>query len=208
MSSAAIHGLFPAACLAASVTSCDNREAFRRPEPGLERMLIQPRSKPYRASPDFPDGRMMRTPPEGTLSREQARAGGALASRGRAADSYALQVPIPLTAATLRRGRKAFETICATCHGVLGDGVSFVAEKMELRKPPSLFEVRIVALPPGQVFDVVSNGYGLMPSFSAALAVEERWAVVGYLDVLRRSRAMKLAELPPDLQRHFAEARP
>lgn len=191
-----------------SAVACENRQAFRRPEPGLERMLVQPRSKPYRASSGFSDGRMMRTPPRGTLAREDEHAGEPLVSAGRTAQGYATRVPIRLTAAVLRRGRAVFEDVCATCHGVLGNGVSFVAEKMELRKPPSLFEPRIAALPPGRVFEIASVGYGLMPSFAAMLSVDDRWAVVGYLQVLRSSRATKLSELPPDLQRHFSEARP
>ncbi|HET9933433.1 MAG TPA: cytochrome c [Polyangiaceae bacterium] len=201
------HGLV-AALFATLLFGCDNRQAFRRPEPGLERMLTQPRSKPYRASTLFGDGRVMRTPPRGSVSREAVHSGDLLVTEGRTAQGYATRVPLRLTTEVLQRGRTAFENVCATCHGVLGTGVSFVAEKMELRKPPSLFEPRIVALPPGRVFEIVSRGYGLMPSFDALLGIDARWAVVGYLDVLRASRAIKLAELPPDLQRRFAEVTP
>ena len=45
------------------------------------------------------------------------------------------------------RDARRFETFCAACHGVLGDGTSVVAAKMALRKPPSLQEARIRALP-------------------------------------------------------------
>jgi mono/diheme cytochrome c family protein len=101
-----------------------------------------------------------------------------------------------MTRALLDQGHAAFDRVCATCHGVLGDGVSVVAEKMELRKPPSLHEARIRGLAPGQVFEIVSVGYGMMPSLAALLDVDERWAVVAYLDALRLSQAAPIAALP------------
>lgn len=196
------------AVLAVALSACENRQAFRRPEPGLERMLTQPRGKAYGASRFFSDGRTMRMPPQGTVSREAEYAGDTAASTGRTASGYAERIPIPLSVDALRHGRSVFESVCATCHGILGDGVSFVAEKMEFRKPPSLFEARIVALSPGRTFEVITQGYGFMPSYAAMLSVEDRWAVIGYLGALRMSRAVKLAELPPDVQAHFRGAQP
>lgn len=196
------------ASLVACLSACENRQAFRRPEPGLERMLTQPRTRAYAASAFFADGRTMRMPPEGTISREAQHAGDATAASGRTAEGYAARIPVHLSAEALRRGRSCFENVCATCHGILGDGVSFVAEKMEFRKPPSLFEARIVAMSPGRVFEVITAGYGLMPSYAAMLSVDDRWAVIGYMDALRMSRGVKLADLPPDLQARFMEAKP
>ena len=113
-----------------------------------------------------------------------------------------------MTRASLEAGRAAFERVCATCHGVLGDGNSVVAEKMELRKPPSLHEARIAQLPAGKVFQVASVGYGLMPGYAALLSVEERWAIVGYLGALRLSQAAPVASLPPFMQAELRRAAP
>jgi len=43
-----------------------------------------------------------------------------------------------------------------------------------------------------------------MPSFAAQLGIEDRWAVVAYVQALQLSQATKLAELPEDLQREAA----
>lgn len=202
----ASHYLRGVAAIALLAGGCNNRQAFTRPEPGLERMLQQPRGKPYRASRFFEDGRMMRVPPPGTVRHDGPRGGDTLIATGADAAGYARRVPIRLTADVLRHGRAVFEDVCATCHGILGDGVSFVAEKMELRKPPSFFEPRLMQLSPGRIFEIASKGYGLMPSYAGVLSAEDRWAVIGYIDALRVSQSAKLAELPPELQRQFREA--
>jgi mono/diheme cytochrome c family protein len=182
--------------LGVAAASCDNRQAFHTPEPGLERMLQQPRGDHYAASTFFADGRVMRTPPPFSVAREQPAVGDRKLETGRDANGYAEKLPVPMTRALLDQGHAAFDRVCATCHGVLGDGVSVVAEKMELRKPPSLHEARIRGLAPGQVFEIVSVGYGMMPSLAALLDVDERWAVVAYLDALRLSQAAPVAALP------------
>ena len=193
-------GLLCAVLLGVVTVSCDNRQAFRAPEPGLERMLQQRRGDRYGASSFFEDGRVMRTPPPFSVAREQAAAGDKKMETGRDADGYAKLLPVPVTRVLLEQGQASFDRVCATCHGVLGDGVSVVAEKMELRKPPSLHEARIRELAPGQVFEIVSVGYGLMPSLASLLDVDERWAVIAYLDALRLSQAAQLAALPEALR--------
>lgn len=193
--------------LAPAAIGCDNRQAFHAPEPGLERMLQQRRADPYAASSFFADGRVMRMPPEFSLAREQYVPDARLRT-GRDERGYLTALPVPLSRPLLLQGRAAFERVCATCHGVLGDGVSVVAEKMELRKPPSLHEPRLVALSPGQTFEVISVGYGLMPALAPLLDLNERWAVVAYLRALRLSQSAPVATLPAALQRELHEEAP
>jgi hypothetical protein len=71
-----------------------------------------------------------------------------------------------------------------------------------------LHEARIARLPAGKVFQVASLGYGFMPGYAALLSVEERWAVVGYLDALRLSQAAPVASLPPFMQAELRRAAP
>jgi mono/diheme cytochrome c family protein len=102
-------------------------------------------------------------------------------------------------------GRTRFEIHCAICHGLVGDGVSLVATQMSLRPPPNLHQLRNPG--PGHVFQVVSEGFGLMPPYAAQLTPRERWAVVAYLQALQRSQAGTLADAPPDIQQKLrAEA--
>src|SRR5262249_10561952 len=103
-------------------------------------------------------------------------------------------------------GRERFDIYCAICHGTLGDGVSLVSTQMSLRPPPNLHKLQNPG--PGHVFQVITDGFGLMPSYSAQLTPQERWAVVAYLEALRRSQAATLAEAPPEIQKKLQEEAP
>lgn len=158
-------------------------------------MNRQQRYVPYGESHFFADGRAMRPLIEGTVAMEWLEQPGAGRAPGQgSANSLADEVPIPLDLASLERGRKHFEIYCATCHGLLGDGNSFVARNMALRPAPSLLE--LVDRPAGFFFRVASEGFGLMPGYAAQLTPIERWEVVAYLQVLQRSQAMPLEAAP------------
>ncbi len=138
----------------------------------------------YGSTPYFPDGRVMRVPPAGTVPFERAEA----------------EPPPALDAALLARGRDRFEIACSPCHGLLGDGDSMVARKMPLRRPPSLHEARIRAYPPEKLVQVISRGFGLMPSYAHLLAARDRWAVAEYVKALQLSQSVRLASLPPAIR--------
>ncbi len=171
---------------------------------GFERMIDQPRGKAFKASPYFADGRLMRTPPAGAVPIDGA--GSRDRMLGLAGDTYASTIPIAVDRALLRRGQDRFEVYCATCHGSTGDGKSIVAAHMSLRKPPSLVDDPVRSFPPGRVFQVISDGYGLMPSYASALVVDERWAVVAYLRALTLSAHVTLDTLPAAERRRAEEA--
>jgi mono/diheme cytochrome c family protein len=115
-------------------------------------------------------------------------------------------VPVAVTGELMQLGRKKFDIYCATCHGLLGDGVSPVASQMSLRPPPSLLKLHNVG--PSHLFQVISQGYGLMPSYAAELEPQDRWAVVVYVWALRRSQNATLAEAPPGIQQKLREEKP
>jgi mono/diheme cytochrome c family protein len=162
-------------------TSCDESVAFREPDPQLDRMLEQRRVDPYDPSPVFEDGQGMRRPPDGVVAHGTERN----------------SPPPPPTHELLDIGRARFETFCAACHGILGDGNSVVATKMPLRKPPSLHEQRLRDLPPPALVAVMENGYGLMPSYADAIDRRDRFAVAYYLKALQLSRGTKSVDLSP-----------
>ncbi len=168
--------------------------------PRLDPMQRQQKYKAYQASEAYADGLAMRQPPEGTVPYRSAIE--PALGTGLAADGKPLaESPIPITAALLARGRTRFDTICAACHGLLGDGESQVAINMSLRRPPSLHAYRDV--PDGHLFRVISEGFGLMPSYAASLPVEDRWAVVAYVRALQLSQHASLDQLPPEARRRL-----
>lgn len=166
----------------------------------FERMLDQAKAEPYEASPFFEDGQSMRRPPSGTVPTTRVTGPRELVTGRTAAGEYVTTLPVTLDEALLDRGEDRFRIFCRTCHGPLGDGRSAVAENMKLRRPPSLHEQRLQSYPPGRLFRVVSEGYGLMPSYAESLSLEDRWAVVAFVRALQLSQNVPLAELPAPLR--------
>jgi len=162
--------------------------------PAWDPMQRQPKYKAYQSSEYHPDGLAMRTPPEGTVAFGSV--GDPELQRGVGADGKPLpRAPVAFTPKLLATGRKKFEIHCAVCHGLIGDGQSQVALNMSLRRPPSLHLYRDV--PDGYLFQVISKGFGLMPSYAADLTPEERWGVVGYVRALQLSQRASAAQVPP-----------
>jgi mono/diheme cytochrome c family protein len=188
------------AAAVALLTLIGGCERGRSPAADFERMWHQRRANMYDASALFADGKIMRPAPDGTVARS------AMPREALATAAAATVLPIAVTRATLERGRDRFEIYCAACHGRSGDGVSPVAEFMTLRAPPTLLGERVRRYAPGQIFTVISSGYGLMPSYAQALSVEDRWAVIAYLRVLQLRDRVPLDALPSDLRRRALDA--
>jgi mono/diheme cytochrome c family protein len=184
-----------AAALGAFTLGCKKQQSFAELEPGLERMMRQPRVDPFESSTFFAEGMAMRPPPPGTISREREIASPEV-SLGIDKGVYAARMPIPVDRSLLQRGRECFEIFCSPCHGFAGDGESVVADFMELRRPPSLHERRLRAYPPGRLYQVVTVGYGVMPSYAVFLSNQDRWGVVAYVRALQLSRNVPAASLP------------
>ena len=170
--------------------------------PRLDPMQRQQKVKPYQASTFYADGLGMRAPPEGTVPYGKLPPPEVATGLGPDGKELAL-VPIPVDAKLLARGRARFDITCATCHGVLGDGESQVALNMALRRPPSLHAYRDV--PDGHFFRVMSEGFGLMPSYAAELTLEDRWAIVAYVRALQLSQYATIEQVPPEVRRRLEE---
>lgn len=174
--------LAPLSVLAAlpALVSCNNSGTER----DFERMVNQAHYEYYEEAPFFEDRRVMREPPPGTVPRERVLGPPELRT-GMVDGKYVEAIPVPLSKPMLEVGRKRFEVFCAPCHGVGGDGVSVVAHNMELRKPPSLVAAPVLDFPVGRIYQAIAEGYGLMPTYSQELGVEDRWSVVAYVRALQ-----------------------
>jgi mono/diheme cytochrome c family protein len=170
--------------------------------PALDPMQQQPKYEAYEASEFFGDGLAMRAPPAGTVPFRSI-VEPALAT-GRGPDGKPLAVaPVAPTAALLERGRQKYDVHCAVCHGLLGDGDSQVALNMSLRRPPSLHLYR--DRPDGYLYQVIQEGFGLMPSYAHELSVEDRWAVVAYVRALQLSQNAPVDRLPGEARERLEQ---
>jgi mono/diheme cytochrome c family protein len=173
----------------------------------LERMREQPRYEAYGASRFFSDGKAMQAPPEGTVPLERELDGILATGRDRTG-RYVAELPATVTGGILDRGRTRFGIFCAACHGAGGWGGSIVAGNMVERRPPSLHDARIAALPPGRLYEIVRAGYGRMPGYAGELSVKDRWAVVAYVRALAGRPVADTAEREDSIRGAELRARP
>ena len=157
-------------------------------------MHIQPYYRPLAKSEFFVDGRSARNPVEGTVARGDLRADTYLYT-GKINGNLGDSMPFPVTAEVLARGHERFNVYCTPCHGRVGDGNGFIPSR-GLRRPPSYHIDRLRKVPLAYFFDVVTNGFGVMPDYSAQINPHDRWAIAAYVRALQLSQNATSAEVP------------
>jgi len=161
-------------------------------------MYDQPRCEPLERSAFFPDLRSARPKLDGTIPFGTPLPNPAL-NTGRADGELVTQLPVELNAVLLQRGRQRFDIFCSPCHGRTGDGTGMIVQR-GYRQPPTYHSDRLRGAAVGHVYDVITNGFGAMPSYASQVPVADRWAIVAYLRALQLSRHAQVEELPGDLQ--------
>jgi hypothetical protein len=68
-----------------------------------------------------------------------------------------------------------------------GDGI--VARRgFNKPSPASYHQERLQNAPIGHFFDVMTNGWGAMPSYASQVPVEDRWRIAAYIRALQLSQ--------------------
>jgi len=130
---------------------------------------------------------------------------------------YVNEFPFPITKDDLARGQERFTIYCAVCHGPLGNGqgkiwergyltpTSFHTEKVgahevDARNPPDVplgfsrgyglwgIKIPMRDVPVGYYYEVITKGFGGMPSYSAQIPPADRWRIIAYVRVLQMSQ--------------------
>jgi len=158
-------------------------------------MHVQPRQNPLSRSDFFADQRSARPPVEGTVARGQLHEDTYFYT-GKIGNNPGDVMPFPVTREVLERGRERFNIFCAPCHSRLGDGNGFVPSRGFARKPPSFHIVRLQKAPVGYFFDVITEGFGIMPDYASQISPRDRWNIVAYVRALQLSQNATMAEVP------------
>jgi hypothetical protein len=170
-----------------------------------EDMQNQPRYKPYAATDFFGDRRSARPVVEGTVARGQLRIDSARYT-GKVNGEEVAEFPFPITRADILRGQERFNIYCSPCHSRIGDGNGMVVRR-GFRQAASYHTQRLIQAPVGHFFDVITNGYGAMPSYAARVESDDRWRIAAYIRVLQLSENASLNDVPGD-QRANLDAGP
>ena len=136
----------------------------------------------YSPNPNFADGKTMRNPVEGTIPlgyepflyektvEDRIKAGKELAN------------PLEPTSQNLSRGKQVFEIFCMNCHGEKGDGKGYLFTSKKYPYPPAnLLSEKVRNNPIGEIYHVITVGYGVMPQHGAQIRPEDRWKAAMYI---------------------------
>ncbi len=146
-------------------------------------MTAQPKYVADARADLWADGTAARPLPEGAVAR------------GDAAREAAGAVPPPVDAALLGRGRERFDIFCSPCHGRAGLGDGMIVQR-GFPPPPSFESPRLRAADARHIFDVITDGYGVMYPYAARVEPADRWAIVAYVRALQAAGRMSLDEVP------------
>lgn len=88
--------------------------------------------------------------------------------------------PVAADARSLENGRKSYQVNCGVCHGVAGKGFQEAPTGKYGVYAPALASGNSVALSDGQLYGIIRNGRGMMPTYNRIPDVE-RWDVINYI---------------------------
>jgi mono/diheme cytochrome c family protein len=165
-----------------------------------------PRYEAYEKSDFFGDARSMRPQVADTVARGQLREDPVMFA-GKQGTGFVSRMPIALTPQVMHRGRERFDIYCAPCHGAAGRGDGVVVRR-GYRVPPSFHIDRLRGQADGYFFDVITNGFGVMPDYAAQVAPADRWAIVAYVRALQLSQNATVADVPAARRGELSGAAP
>jgi hypothetical protein len=157
-------------------------------------MHDEPKFFPQRGTNFYPDGRSVRPQVANTVARNQLHA-----------DSYFYTgfingkegngMPFPVTMKVLERGQERYNIYCTPCHSRVGNGMGMIVDR-GYTHASDYHVARLETAPLGHFFNVMTNGYGAMPDYSAQIAPVDRWAIVAYIKALQLSQKATQADVP------------
>src|SRR5262249_28265544 len=156
--------------------------SWRSSEPPLEYYLdmkVQPRERGQAQNKFFADGRSMRMPVVGTvafggndyltsagapqLNPDLLQADDSL-FRGKVGDKWLTEIPVKVDASLMDRGANRFNIHCAVCHGRTGAG-NGITTQHGFVGVANLHQQKYRDMPAGEIFNVITNGKGLMAAY-------------------------------------------
>jgi mono/diheme cytochrome c family protein len=173
-------------------------------------MQDQPRYKAYKESSFFADKRASRDMPDGTVARGQLHENKAFytgkidnpdlnaaapTSVGPTGNTVVSsfpndidEFPVPVTKELVDRGQERYNIYCIVCHGPNGNADGMVVRR-GFSPPPTYHDDRLRNAPVGHFFDVITNGWGKMNSYAAAVQPADRWAIIAYIRALQAGQS-------------------
>ena len=155
----------------------------------------QPKARPQAASNFFRNGAAMREPVAGTVARGGLKEDTAFFTGMDAGGQFVATAPGPVDEAVIARGRQRYHIYCEPCHDARGDGKGILFQRANV-PTASLHQEKILKYADGELFDIITNGRGLMSGYRWPIPPADRWAIIGYVRELERQRLARASAAP------------
>ncbi len=133
-----------------------------------------------------------RLPVPGTIARGEMPGSNEFLTGKNDAGEFLTTNPLPVDDGLLARGAERYEIYCTPCHDARGTGRGILFEWGSV-PTASFHDEQRRAYPDGQVFDVITNGFGLMQGYRWPISAADRWAIVAYVNLLQEQREARQA---------------
>ncbi len=114
--------------------------------------------------------------------------------------AFVTTFPIAVTAQVVQRGKLRYDIYCAPCHGAMGDGLGIISNFGFNPKPASYLTDTLKMQSVGYLFDVASNGKGVMYGYASRVPVADRWAIIAYIRALQINAQAPLEVAPEQIE--------
>ena len=143
----------------------------------------------YTENPVFEDGKTLREPVEGTIPRGYSPYPYVKDDLDLLEAGKTLSNPFEATEEIIQRGQVLFTRNCSHCHGPKGDGQGVLYTSKRFPLPPgNLTAEKTINRPDGEIFHIVTVGYGSMGAHGSQILVDDRWKIIHYVrEVLQDS---------------------
>jgi mono/diheme cytochrome c family protein len=179
-----------------ALTGCARGCTSSRPPIHLNpSMDDQPKVLAQTASEFFYDGSSMRQPVPGTVPIGGLHEDSAYFTGKGADGQFIPSIPVPVDDALVERGHQRYAIYCQPCHDARGDGKGILFQRGNV-PTASFHSEKILKYADGQVFDVITNGAGLMSGYRWPIPPSDRWAIIAYVRQLERTRLASASGAP------------
>ena len=150
-------------------------------------MQDQPKAIAYRENSFYKDGTGSRPLVDGTVPRGYLREDRAFYEGKDEAGKDLAVSPVPASDVLLARGAERYRIYCQPCHDPHGDGKGILFQRGNV-PTTSLHDAKVRSAPDGHLFDVITNGQGLMPSYRWPIPPADRWAIIARVREMEKQR--------------------
>ena len=159
----------------------------------------QPKLRAQAASPFFYDGSGMRQPVPGTVPIGGLMEDTAFFTGKGDNGQFVASIPVTVDDRLLARGADRYRIYCQPCHDARGDGKGILFQRGNV-PTASFHQEKVLKYPDGQLFDIITNGSGLMSGYKWPIPPADRWAIIAHVRDMQKKRPAPAAGVSASLK--------